>query len=102
MLGFLRADGRWRSRKSNRYLRQDAKVLLDLTQSLMDLKDALSPIPLSLVNPGEVRALLDVIAQKSLTPGEIKASMNRMFGEQMTHGNSAVDAEPVVYPAPII
>lgn len=60
---------------------KDAKTLLDLTQVLMDLKTALSPVPLALNNAGEVRALLNSMAEKSLTIEQVKVAVNQLFGQ---------------------
>ena len=58
---------------------EDAKALLDLTQRLVELRDALQPIPLSLLNPGSIQNLLDQIEKYEVTPEQIRAMVQTLF-----------------------
>ena len=58
---------------------EHATLLLELTARLIDIADAFRPLPISLVNPTEVRALLDHMDANNLTPESIRQIVTAIF-----------------------
>ncbi len=57
----------------------DAEKLLNLTQRLVELRDAMLPIPIALTQPAVVEAFLERLDQKGLGPEEIRALVQKIF-----------------------
>jgi hypothetical protein len=57
----------------------DATLLLNLTERLASLRDALSPFPLGLSDPVAVRSLLDEMDEKSLKADDVKQAVSKLF-----------------------
>jgi hypothetical protein len=66
-------------RKMKPLSQRDAEVLLDLSNRLVQLRDALSPIPLGLDDPVKVRGLLDQMESRGLTAEDIRKSVQMLF-----------------------
>jgi hypothetical protein len=65
------------------FSREDAELLLGLTQELMELQEAMQPFPLAFVNPTKIRALLDMMAERGITSDKIRTIVAGVF-EQTT------------------
>jgi len=55
---------------------QDAQLLLDLTQRLVQLRDSLSPVPLGLNDPKQVRSLLGLMDERNIGPEQVKTMVD--------------------------
>jgi len=66
-------------RKLKPLSQSDAGLLLDLSARLVQLRDSLSPIPLGLDDPKQVRSLLDQMDAQGLTEEDIRKMVAAVF-----------------------
>ncbi len=57
----------------------DAIKLLDLTDRLLAIKEAFSPLPIALVNPEEVRGLLHAMDRRGMMADDIRQIVSKIF-----------------------
>jgi hypothetical protein len=59
--------------------REDGELLKALTARLLELRDALEPIPLALDNAGRMRVLLSGLDRHQITPEMVKEKISELF-----------------------
>ena len=60
----------------------DAEALMALTAQLVELADALAPVPLAMNDPGKIRLLLDEMKTLGITAQDVRTAISGVFNAE--------------------